>query len=203
MLAWLRARQAGGKVILRIEDLDHPRHRLELHLGDPHHQIGARGPEILLDDLKVWHAGQLGLDQREVGKVEMKPPLDRGLELHLVRCPQTARRRAAIGAHQPAAAQEHAAEPAGDDNKHIVERLPVDRRQDRLAGRAARLAIVGEAIGLSHPPSPAIVTGVGMSMPRQRHFHLVFTGDGQGGGEKAALLDDLFGRGGLDKLEHD
>ena len=27
MIAWLRARQAGGRVILRIEDLDHPRHR--------------------------------------------------------------------------------------------------------------------------------------------------------------------------------
>ena len=27
MVAWLRARQAGGKVILRIEDLDHPKHK--------------------------------------------------------------------------------------------------------------------------------------------------------------------------------
>ena len=28
MVAWLRARQAGGKVILRMEDLDHPKHKL-------------------------------------------------------------------------------------------------------------------------------------------------------------------------------
>jgi len=27
MVAWLRARQAGGKVILRMEDLDHPKHK--------------------------------------------------------------------------------------------------------------------------------------------------------------------------------
>lgn len=27
MIAWLRARQAGGKVILRMEDLDHPKHK--------------------------------------------------------------------------------------------------------------------------------------------------------------------------------
>ena len=27
MVAWLRARQAGGKVILRTEDLDHPKHK--------------------------------------------------------------------------------------------------------------------------------------------------------------------------------
>ena len=27
MIAWLRARQAGGKLILRIEDLDHPKHK--------------------------------------------------------------------------------------------------------------------------------------------------------------------------------
>ena len=27
MVAWLRARQAGGKVIFRMEDLDHPRHK--------------------------------------------------------------------------------------------------------------------------------------------------------------------------------
>ena len=27
MIAWLRARQANGKVILRIEDLDHPKHK--------------------------------------------------------------------------------------------------------------------------------------------------------------------------------
>ncbi len=27
MVAWLRARQAGGKVIMRMEDLDHPRHK--------------------------------------------------------------------------------------------------------------------------------------------------------------------------------
>ena len=27
MLAWLRARQAGGKVIMRMEDLDHPKHK--------------------------------------------------------------------------------------------------------------------------------------------------------------------------------
>ena len=27
MIAWLRARQAGGKVVLRIEDLDHPKHK--------------------------------------------------------------------------------------------------------------------------------------------------------------------------------
>lgn len=27
MIAWLRARQANGKVVLRIEDLDHPRHK--------------------------------------------------------------------------------------------------------------------------------------------------------------------------------
>ena len=28
MIAWLRARQAGGRVILRMEDLDHPKHKL-------------------------------------------------------------------------------------------------------------------------------------------------------------------------------
>ena len=28
MVAWLRARQAGGKMILRIEDLDHPKHKV-------------------------------------------------------------------------------------------------------------------------------------------------------------------------------
>ena len=27
MIAWLRARQAGGKVIMRMEDLDHPKHK--------------------------------------------------------------------------------------------------------------------------------------------------------------------------------
>ena len=27
MVAWLRARQVGGKVILRMEDLDHPKHK--------------------------------------------------------------------------------------------------------------------------------------------------------------------------------
>ena len=27
MVAWLRARQAGGKVVLRMEDLDHPKHK--------------------------------------------------------------------------------------------------------------------------------------------------------------------------------
>ncbi len=27
MVAWLRARQAGGKVIMRMEDLDHPKHK--------------------------------------------------------------------------------------------------------------------------------------------------------------------------------
>ena len=27
MVAWLRARQAGGKVLLRMEDLDHPKHK--------------------------------------------------------------------------------------------------------------------------------------------------------------------------------
>ena len=27
MVAWLRARQAGGKVILRMENLDHPKHK--------------------------------------------------------------------------------------------------------------------------------------------------------------------------------
>ena len=27
MIAWLRARQAGGRVILRMEDLDHPKHK--------------------------------------------------------------------------------------------------------------------------------------------------------------------------------
>ena len=27
MIAWLRARQAGGKVVLRMEDLDHPKHK--------------------------------------------------------------------------------------------------------------------------------------------------------------------------------
>ena len=28
MIAWLRARQSGGKVILRTEDLDHPKHKM-------------------------------------------------------------------------------------------------------------------------------------------------------------------------------
>ena len=28
MVAWLRARQAGGKVIMRMEDLDHPKHKI-------------------------------------------------------------------------------------------------------------------------------------------------------------------------------
>ncbi len=27
MVAWLRARQAGGRIVMRIEDLDHPRHK--------------------------------------------------------------------------------------------------------------------------------------------------------------------------------
>ena len=27
MVAWLRARQAGGRLILRTEDLDHPKHK--------------------------------------------------------------------------------------------------------------------------------------------------------------------------------
>jgi glutamyl-tRNA synthetase len=47
MIAWLRARQAGGKMIMRIEDLDHPKHK-----------TGAG--EQLLDDLR-W----LGFDWDE------------------------------------------------------------------------------------------------------------------------------------------
>ena len=57
MLAWLRARQAGGKVILRIEDLDHPRHR-----------PGAT--EQMLDDLR-W----LGFDWDEEFTQSARKPL--------------------------------------------------------------------------------------------------------------------------------
>ena len=77
----------------------------------------------------------------------------------LFRCAQAHGRGAAIGADEAAAAEQDAAEPARDDDGDPIERLAVDRLQDRLSRRAARLAVVAEAIVLADPEGPAIVAG--------------------------------------------
>jgi len=119
------------------------------------------------------------------------PHADRRHDRRLLRLPEAGRRRAAIGAHQPAGAQKNAAEPACDDHRNLIEFLALDGLENGSARRARRFAVIAEPVDLTDPPGPAIMIGVevgigGQKRPRFRLIHH-WSGDGQ----KAALLDVL------------
>ena len=67
---------------------------------------------------------------------------------------------AAVGAHQPAGAELGAAEVADDADDDMVQVLSFDGAQDRLAGGAAGLAAVAEAVLAADAVGPAQVRGV-------------------------------------------
>src|SRR6185312_13292169 len=86
--------------------------------------------------------------------------LDRGHDRHFLGGPEARGSRAAIGPYKTARAQQDAPKPARDHYGDMVEGLTVQCLQDRLARRAARLAIIAEAIVLADAPGPAIMVRI-------------------------------------------
>jgi len=99
------------------------------------------------------------------------------------------RRSPAIRTHKAAAAQQYAAEPAGDDDGPLVEVLPVDGLQDRLARRTGRLAVIVEPVGLADASCRAIVRCRHIRMGGDEGFCLTFVPYGPGNRQEAALAD--------------
>ncbi|VTZ58949.1 hypothetical protein EMEDMD4_10125 [Sinorhizobium medicae] len=138
-------------------------------------------------------------DQREIGEVAGNLGALSFHEFNLLRGPQAKRRSAAIGTNQSAAAKQDAPEPARDDDGHPVQRLAVYRRKDRLARRAARFAVVTEAIVLADPPGPAIVIGRRVGVGGKESFGGLLVLNRPGDRQEAALPDFLCR--GLDALK--
>src|SRR5690606_30774945 len=75
---------------------------------------------------------------------------------------------------------------------NAIQRLAVDRLQDRLAGRTARFSVVVEAVGLADAERPAIMAGCGIGMAGDEFLGRRFVGHGGADRQKAALLDFLL-----------
>lgn len=116
---------------------------------------------------------------------------------------QAGRSRAAIGAHEAAAPQQDAAEPACHHDSDRVERLSVDGLQDRLSRSAGWFAVVAEAIDLPDAPSPAIMGGGGVRLRFDEASGRVFVRHGTGGSDETAFLDVLRKGFGAIEREHE
>lgn len=120
----------------------------------------------------------------------------------LLGCSQAERRRAAIGAHQPAAAEQGAPEPARNEHHNPVEFLTIDRLENGFARSSARFAVITEPIGLAKAPRPAIVIGLQHAMRGEKGTRGVFIIDRRRDGQKPAALDLLRLRGRAGQDEH-
>lgn len=158
--------------------------------------------ELLGPDAAVLDAVKLGFNDRQDAKETVHFIGFHGYQNRFFCRSEAGRRCSAIRSNKPAAAKQHAAEPARDDNDNTIDRLPVDCLEDRFASCTTGLAIVVKAISLTHTPSPAIMTGLRLDMQRERSFGLALVANGRRQSSKSAFLDFLYKGGCFVDYEH-
>lgn len=113
-------------------------------------------------------------------------PLDFG------RLSQTGRSRTAICPNKPTGPQLYTTEPPGDDNHHIVEILPLNRRKDRAPCCSRGLSIIAGTVSLTRPEGPAIMSRVRDSNLSKERQCCGFICDRGRARKESAALDHTF-----------
>jgi hypothetical protein len=130
----------------------------------------VRLAEMLLDENHMRRIDQ-AVDDAELVEGNGDPDALVNVMILDRRNAQRLRRRFAICAGQSAGTEFHAAIPADDDNRDVVQVRAFDRAEDRLAGGAGRLARVGAARANAaireEPEGPTEMRGVVVTF-RQR-----------------------------------